>query len=174
MEMLTKLGRAVAVLSLVAAVLGGCGSDSTRSLVDISGTARLTSSDPVDVDGFRYKLVQFRATQDGVVRVTMERTGSTPVADPWVEAWYGRTEIPDQYSFIGYDDDSGGCYDAMLMFAVERNAWYTVMFTTYEPGDLGSYRYNIRELLCDPAAAQVTAPPPCPGKEGAAPRRRAP
>lgn len=164
MKTVKMFGYAVAAFALVAVMVGGCSSDSTTKGVDVSGTARLTTADPFNPDGSRFKLVQFRATRSGYVRVTMERDGTSPVADPWVEAWYGRSDTYDEYTFIGLDDDSGGCWDAMLVFPVERNAWYTAMFTTRDPGDLGTYRYTIRELVCGVSAAEVTAPSDLPGK----------
>lgn len=164
MEKARRLAIALTAASLAVALVAGCGSDSTTRRVDTTRTGTLTTASRLNVDGSRADVVQFRATRDGYVRVTMERHGTRPVDDPYIVVWYGRADDFDDFTFIGSDDDSGGCWDAMLVFPVTRNAWYSVMLTTYGPADLGTYRYTIRELLCGVAAAQVTAPPADPDK----------
>jgi hypothetical protein len=134
------------ILLCAAAVLSGCGGGGT-GLLNINRTGTLTTSDRLNIDGSYGDVVHFTASRDGWIEVSMDSEGSNPVFDPFVVVWWGDADdFTNPGTWIGEDDDSGGGNNAWFSFYANDGERYTAMFTTYGPGDLGTYRYRIVEV----------------------------
>ncbi|MEN6644983.1 MAG: hypothetical protein ABFE08_21290 [Armatimonadia bacterium] len=126
----------------------GCGGDG-HDRINISRSGTLTTNDILLADNSRADLVRVRATRDGFIHVTM--TGSN--VDPYVQVFEGAAynfedlqDLFDAGKLIDSDDDGGLGDSAELVFRAEDNQVYTIVLTTSEGNDLGSYRYTIREV----------------------------
>ncbi|MEN6305776.1 MAG: hypothetical protein ABFD96_23830 [Armatimonadia bacterium] len=126
----------------------GCGGDG-HDRIDISRSGTLTTSDILLADDSRADLVRVRATRDGFIHVTMTSSDVDPYLQVFEGAAYDFEDLQDLFDdgkLIDSDDDSGSGVNAELVFRAEDNQVYTIVLTTSEGNDLGSYRYTIREV----------------------------
>lgn len=123
---------------------GGGGGAVTSNLVSKSGTATLTSADLDTEYHLSWKSVDFTATRSGRVEISMLRSGSSPVNDPYVRVCAYDSDPLDP---IAYNDDiMSGILDSKCVFNAEVGKSYTVFFTTSGTYDYGTYSYSIKEV----------------------------
>ncbi|MCC7491730.1 MAG: hypothetical protein IT204_05260 [Fimbriimonadaceae bacterium] len=163
MHTLRRVAALAAGCGLLLAVAAGCGGGGGGGLIDLTGSGTLDSGDSVFTNGTYFDSVNVRATRDGLIRATMDRAGSNPVADPFLAAF----RADETASFV-VNDDGGSGLNATLQFTATAGALYRIAFSTFRAGDSGSYSYTIREV--DASSRAVADDDPA--KPGAAPTAR--
>lgn len=135
---------------------GDDGGNTGSSLVDLGGAGQLTTNDPQFPDGSNCDLRNFKPDHDCLIWIGMQGATSNPVSDPFVIV-YRKNPLDHGFdnvdALVTYDDDSGGDLDALASFYANAGTRYYAVFTSYNAGDLGTYRWFIAE---EEAIAQQT------------------
>jgi hypothetical protein len=142
----------VVVAMALALVLVGC-SGGGGGRIDIARSGRISPSDIQLADGSFADIVRVRATRDGFITVAMNRGGSDPVFDPYIQVFEGSAstfaDLQRLFNLgllIDSDDDSGSGVNAALDFLADDNQVYSIVLNTSGPNDFGTYNYRIEEV----------------------------
>lgn len=138
------------VVGLAGLLVSGCGGG--ESGVGQAGTAALDTSDLQFMSGCYVDLMPFTTTRSGLVVIEMNRAPSGSLDNPAIRVVSGWCASASEYNssldsagYVIFDDDSGGCLNARVVFSAGPGAEYTVAFTSAAPGDTGNYAWRIVE-----------------------------
>lgn len=126
-------------------ILAGCGGGGSN-LVNMQGRDTIASSDREADDGSYGDIHRFRATRTGTVELTMCQTGTHPVTQPYVVVWEGDEDSPTQDTLVGFSTGTTDDPDIYTSFHAHEDVEYTVLFTTADAADFGSYSWSIEEV----------------------------
>lgn len=107
----------------------------------ITGKDRLDRDDPRRPCGQHYRMLGFKARRGGIVSVSMSPCGRKPLLHPFLMLFYGRGMGGVRLA----DSDCTGDGGAAASVYVTGSELYTVVFTSYLPGEAGAFSFCIKE-----------------------------
>ena len=115
------------------------GREETLPWPPIAGVERLYKEDQKRPCGQHYKMLVFNVRLSGIVRVSMNACGESPLLHPLFLLFYGKGMGGVHLAVSDRIKDSG----AAASFYATGGETYTAVFTSYFPEETGSFTFNI-------------------------------
>jgi hypothetical protein len=105
-----------------------------------SGENQLDEEDPRRPCGQHYKMLIFKVRQSGVIKVKVSPCGETPLFHPLFMLFYGKGMGGVRLAISDCTGDGG----ATAAFYATGGELYTAVFTSYLPGEEGSFSFSLQ------------------------------